>query len=380
MRKRRLSMVALSLSFSLLLSGSLTPVFADTDEAITANKALVNDQDLISISDTLANSPNVESVLFGEEDESGIVIPDDAGNAITLPTVDGDLSLSIPVKQGAEYEALGNGDVVVKGDDEYTNLIIQDFTPVELQEQMDGLRIVAILDSPEADPLLEFDFDLPQTAQGTLHEDGTVEISNQDGDLLGAIGPAWAVDAEGKSVPTWYEYEQGHVYQYVDHLSGDYAYPIAADPAFLVPLLATGGRILFQRVVAPALAQAAKAAVRQLARRGVKATVTGYRLFTYANYRHNIKIATSRDPGRRCDAHHTLPVKFEDKYKRAGFTGSDTIHHPKYLVWWEIHDHRAKAHKVNQSWQKWFDKNPRPTKKSVLNKRSAVLREYPPRC
>lgn len=297
-----------------------------------------------------------------------------------MPTVDGYVSLSIPAEEDTEYESLDNGDAIASGQDSSINLIVQNFTPVELQEQMDGVRIIATLDSPEANPLVEFGLDLPDTAQVIFHEDNTVEINNTDGQLLAAIGPAWAVDATGKEVPTWYEYENGHFYQYIDHLSGNYAYPIVADPAFLVPLLATGGRILFQRVVAPALIQAGKIAVKQLAKKGIKAVVTNYRSYTKANIRHNLAIRTSRNPGSRCDAHHTLPVKFENRFVTAGFSGNDSIHHPKYLVWWEKHDHRAKAYKVNQYWQTWFNSNPRPSKKAILNKRTAGLKQYPPKC
>lgn len=378
MKRTLTTIVAASLSLSLLSTGFAAPAFAN--QSANTGENLVFEQEVEEISQVLSELPDTEPVAIGEINENGISIPNTADDNIVLPTVDGDISLAIPVEEDTEYESLNNGDAVAPGHDPYTNLIVQDFTPVELQGQMDGVRILATLDSPEANPLIEFELDLPDMAQVVFHEDNTAEIHNAEGQLLAAVGPAWAVDATGKEVPTWYEYEDGHFYQYIDHLSGDYAYPIVADPAFVVPLLLTGGRILFQRVVAPALVQAGRIAIQQLAKKGIKAALANYRSYTKANIRHNLAIRTSRDPGNRCDAHHTLPVKFENRFIKAGFTGSDTIHHPKYLVWWEKNDHRSKAYKVNQSWEKWFKVNNKPSKKSVLNKRTAVLREYPPKC
>ncbi|XCB29079.1 hypothetical protein RQN30_07305 [Arcanobacterium hippocoleae] len=148
----------------------------------------------------------------------------------------------------------------------------------------------------------------------------------------------------------------------------------------MVPLLAAGGRILFQRVAAPALVQAGRMAVQQLAKKEIKAAVAKYRSYIKSNIRHNLAIYFAKNPGNRCGAHHALPVKFEVKYERAKFKGGDSIHHPKYLVWREKYDHRSKAYKANKSWDEWFKIFPYPSKKSVLNKRTAVLRQYPPRC
>src|SRR5690606_35224627 len=40
----------------------------------------------------------------------------------------------------------------------------------------------------------------------------------------------WAIDAEGRQVPTRYEVDDEGVTQVVDHRAGDFAYPIVADP------------------------------------------------------------------------------------------------------------------------------------------------------
>lgn len=106
-----------------------------------------------------------------------------------------------------------------------------------------------------------------------------------------------------------------------------------------------------------------------------------FKSFTSANARFNLIVKTKRSPS-NCDAHHTLPQKFRTQFSEAGFKGSDSIDHPKYLVWWEQSDHRSKATKVNAEWSKWWSTRvPKNTSKSsVLNNRTSVLLKYPPIC
>jgi len=45
------------------------------------------------------------------------------------------------------------------------------------------------------------------------------------------IAPAWARDANGRDVPTFYEIEETTLVQVVKHRGGDWAYGITADPS-----------------------------------------------------------------------------------------------------------------------------------------------------
>ncbi len=57
-----------------------------------------------------------------------------------------------------------------------------------------------------------------------------ISLLNAVGEKEGAVMPAWAIDAEGKSVPTRYVIDGSNLIQEVDHRAGDFAYPIVADP------------------------------------------------------------------------------------------------------------------------------------------------------
>jgi hypothetical protein len=57
-----------------------------------------------------------------------------------------------------------------------------------------------------------------------------VYITNEKGDFIGGLAPAWATDAEGKSVKTWYEITDKQVIQVIDKTQSEITYPVIADP------------------------------------------------------------------------------------------------------------------------------------------------------
>lgn len=205
---------------------------------------------------------------------------------------------------------------------------------------------------------------------------GAVVIYTENDEVSSVIGDPWAFDAEGTKVPTWYEIEDGTVYQYVDHISAEFVYPVVADPVWFIPLVLRGGALVVKRLVASTVAAARAAAVKQ----NSGSSVAKMKSYTKANYRHNLVVHTPRQPGKRCDAHHTLPQAFRPDFMRIGFKGDDSIDHPKYLLWWESSDHRKKASQYNNDWGTWLSNNPRATKVSTLNYRTAVIRKYKPWC
>ena len=111
-------------------------------------------------------------------------------------------------------------------------------------------------------------------------------------------------------------------------------------------------------------ADAATHAVR--AADDVTGSAVSYRSFTRANFRENL---SRRTGGARAgmEAHHTLPVKFENKFNEIGININD----PKYGEWVEQSKHRKDAYQYNQYWKAFFkeyeSKNLTPTQDDVMN-------------
>lgn len=92
------------------------------------------------------------------------------------------------------------------------------------------------------------------------------------------------------------------------------------------------------------------------------------RSFTARNLRHNLSVRTG---GTRVNyqAHHRLPQRFRDDFRRMGITDIDN---PRYALWWCARSHLQHAAKYNASWERFFDEvrdNPK------LGGRANTLRE-----
>lgn len=70
-----------------------------------------------------------------------------------------------------------------------------------------------------------------------MNANGGITIFDSANAYLGAVSPAWATDALGRSVPTRYELDGLTLTQVVDHSSRSVTYPIVADPWLGIDLI-----------------------------------------------------------------------------------------------------------------------------------------------
>ena len=84
--------------------------------------------------------------------------------------------------------------------------------------------------------------------------DGSVQAFNAEGQLVAEIETPWAIDKNGKDVPTYYKTDGATLTQVVEHQKGNYGYGITADPR--VKLKWFGYEVKFNRQETAALAGA----------------------------------------------------------------------------------------------------------------------------
>lgn len=101
---------------------------------------------------------------------------------------------------------------------------------VPLAREDGSLQVVFVIESVDAPSTYTIDVDLPDGVVLTHDEGGSLLATDDDGLLALGVAPAWAFDAAGVAVPTSYEVDGEEITQVVDHASGDYQYPITADP------------------------------------------------------------------------------------------------------------------------------------------------------
>lgn len=87
---------------------------------------------------------------------------------------------------------------------------------------------------PNASAPTEYRFEVDaggQPARLQLTSDGGVLVENAAGETVNALGAAWALDARGVPVRTWYTLDRSTVVQHVDHAGA--TYPVVADPRLM---------------------------------------------------------------------------------------------------------------------------------------------------
>ncbi len=94
--------------------------------------------------------------------------------------------------------------------------------------------------------------------------------------------------------------------------------------------------------------------------------------FTSANKIHNLTLKTKGRPS-PYQAHHTMPQKFEAKFKAEGLN----IHNPIYLRWWCSKsglptNHQRNVVKYNTLWETFFTNKPDATKADILQYRTSI--------
>lgn len=204
MKTKYLALLAVTLSCAGLIA---SPAYASEDGVLTTvgNVApdLISNQELRSrlvfpVDTTgqiqLSNSRAVGGFAIGLPDGSNIgVLESDANGTKYYNNNDGSITVPIPQVGG-------------------------------------GLAINTIISSSGAPTSYRYELALPTGAILTQVEDGGIIITGPTGNLISIIANPWAKDASGTDVPTRFVLSDNVLTQEVDHTSGEYIYPVVADP------------------------------------------------------------------------------------------------------------------------------------------------------
>jgi hypothetical protein len=147
-------------------------------------------------------------------------------SAVVDPTRGDALGFDLPdeLRDGVRGRTADGRVVVEAGADEVGAVV----------EALDGgVRIQTILTSRGAASRYEYTFHGDVTP--VIRADGGADLvvpgaAGASVTIVGSVDAPWAVDADGRDVPSWYEVQGSILIQVVEHESGSYDYPIVADP------------------------------------------------------------------------------------------------------------------------------------------------------
>ncbi|MBV7411454.1 hypothetical protein KRX56_01690 [Dermabacteraceae bacterium TAE3-ERU27] len=103
-------------------------------------------------------------------------------------------------------------------------------TNTVVQPTSTGVRIMTVIHDREAPDAYSYKVDVPKGTQLLKTEFGYKLDHN--GEPYGTLLPEWALDANGKSVPTWYSWDKETLTQHVDLADPSITFPVVADPGW----------------------------------------------------------------------------------------------------------------------------------------------------
>lgn len=153
-----------------------------------------------------------------------ITVPEDAMQGVALESKskdDADLSISLPfADEDTERHLTSTGLVTYENSN--------DTFTVPLPYDDGSIQMNTVIESASAPKRFEYEVGLPDGVIMSHIEGGGV-VLERGAETVATIAPAWARDANGNEVETWYEIEDSTLVQTVEHSDAD-AYPIVADP------------------------------------------------------------------------------------------------------------------------------------------------------
>lgn len=185
---------------------------------------------------TAANADSTTSVATADAVVGAVAA---AADQVGEPGSETNSLLSIPLTGAGQVELGSNGDSIAFGLPPVTGSAdivdgvsvfegADEGTHITVEPLATGSRTSVVISASDAPTTYPFTFD--DDVSLAPNSDGSIDVRGADGQVVGEIAAAWAVDSVGNSVPTHYEVDGNVVVQVVDHTSADLVYPVVADP------------------------------------------------------------------------------------------------------------------------------------------------------
>ncbi|QYM64521.1 DUF4258 domain-containing protein [Microbacterium sp. Se5.02b] len=184
--------------------------------------------------------------LVTEQADVRFALDSSAPKGISMTTMDGIIEIGLPGARVAPEAELHPGGAVI-----YDN--VDGTTTVATVRQSGSVQVTTVIDDATAPTEYAYPITLPEAAELSRHEDGSVSVLDGEGELIAIVDVPWAKDATGATVPTDFVVKGNTLTQIVHHHGA--VYPVIADPWWIPALF----------VMARLSAHAAK----QIAARGI---------------------------------------------------------------------------------------------------------------
>lgn len=137
-----------------------------------------------------------------------------------------DIKITMPQAKGSKATKEKKGVVGYESKDNFTNIV---------EPTKEGVRLLTVIENKNAPERYEYKLDIKggyvlAESFGENGKKGIAVLKADQSDLIAMIDTAWAKDANGKDIETYYEIKGNTIVQIVKHKVKGTVYPVSADP------------------------------------------------------------------------------------------------------------------------------------------------------
>lgn len=250
--KRKILASVLSLT---LVTTSSSVVFAadeiDGQQIIAEHQAAIVEE-VVGTEDVCTDIEESKKDFTVEGESLELEIPKDGDDEIIMASEDGEeIAMGLPEEAERSEAVLTDDGTVVYNTKEDVSVAVQAMQETQGNLVLEGVRSMVIIENADAPKEYSFNYDLPKGYELVKSEEyyadeedaesgwiyivdtENVLVDQETGeeftDIVTVIEPAWATDANGNDINTYYKVKGSELIQVVE-FNEESAFPIVADP------------------------------------------------------------------------------------------------------------------------------------------------------
>lgn len=166
---------------------------------------------------------NSENIFLLDSGELKIEVPKDSDSPVSIEDSNSKTLITMPTEEGAS-----DAQVVADSVAGFEGINYDSYASLKETGDIQFSTAIKNINAPSE---YEYNFVLSE-GEKFSKVDKYIVVLDSKGEISAVIDEPWAKDAAGKTVPTFFDIRDNKLVQHVDHKSGEYAYPIIADPVY----------------------------------------------------------------------------------------------------------------------------------------------------
>lgn len=233
--------ISMGMVFTMLFT-TTTEVFA-TDNNLQDQKAANIIEQVTGIDDVNTDTYETDTYAAVADGKEVVVeVPKSGNESVRISdseSVQNDVTMNLPEEIADERATVtDNGTIVYSSKENSVTVGVQPLAEEVEGVSLEGVRTTITINDASASKEYSFKYDLPEGSKlitakeflGDEFDTGEVYVINSDNEITSIIDAAWAKDANGEDIVTYYKVN-GNMLTQVVEFDENTAFPVVADPS-----------------------------------------------------------------------------------------------------------------------------------------------------